>query len=202
MRGTDKYNRILDALQTLLEEKRIQNISVSEIAQKAEIGKGSVYYYFSSKEAILDALVKRNYEQPLETAKKLASRTDIAPHLRMAMIFQACRSSSAAFLKQNDSTGAQAKSFLHQKYLNHLISELKPTLTEIIRQGIEGGDIDFDNPEALSEIVLIVIAVKMDNSLVPSNAEEIENTLKGLITLLEKGTGVPKGTLSYLSCIE
>ena len=40
-----KYNLILDALQQLLEEKKIQNISVSEIAQKAGIGKGSIYYY-------------------------------------------------------------------------------------------------------------------------------------------------------------
>jgi len=52
-----KYNLILDALQQLLEEKKIQNISVSEIAQKAGIGKGSIYYYFPSKEAILDALI-------------------------------------------------------------------------------------------------------------------------------------------------
>ena len=43
-----KYDKILDALQKLLETKELSNISVSEIAQTAEIGKGSIYYYFSS----------------------------------------------------------------------------------------------------------------------------------------------------------
>lgn len=198
-----KYHLILDALQLLLEEKKIQNISVSEIAQKAGIGKGSIYYYFPSKDAILDALIERSYEQPLLTAKNLAAQTEISPFTRMAMLFQACQNSSTAFIKQNDSspdnTSAQDLAFLHQKYLTHVVSELKPALTEIIKQGIENGQIHFDHPAALAEIVLIVIAVKLDNSLLPSTPAETADTLQGLIALLEKGTEVAPGTLSYLS---
>lgn len=198
-----KYHLILDALQLLLEEKKIQNISVSEIAQKAGIGKGSIYYYFPSKGAILDALIERSYEQPLLTAKNLAAQTEISPFTRMAMLFQACQNSSTAFIKQNDSspdnTSAQDLAFLHQKYLAHVVSELKPALTEIIKQGIENGEIHFDRPAALAEIVLIVIAVKLDNSLLPSTPAETADTLQGLISLLEKGTEVAPGTLSYLS---
>ena len=73
-----KYTKILDALQTLLEQKDIQSISVSEIARAADRGKGSLYYYFPSKEAILEALVERDYEKPLQTAKSLAAKTDIS----------------------------------------------------------------------------------------------------------------------------
>ena len=72
-----KYTKILDALQILLEAKDIQHISVSEIARAADMGKGSLYYYFPSKEAIFEALVERDYAAPLETAKNLASRTDV-----------------------------------------------------------------------------------------------------------------------------
>ena len=198
-----KYDVILDALQQLLEEKKIQNISVSEIAHKAGIGKGSIYYYFPSKGAILDALIERSYEKPLLTAKNLAAQTNVSPFTRMAMLFQACQNSSIAFITQNgnapDNTSAQDLAFSHQKYLSHVVSELKPDLTEIIKQGIQNGEIHFDYPAALAEIVLIIIAVKLDNSLLPSTPEETEDTLHGLISLLEKGTGVAAGTLSYLS---
>ena len=68
--------------------------------------------------------------------------------------------------------GAQEEAFLHQKYINHLIIELKPVLAEIIRQGIESGEIHFDRPDALAEIVLIVLTIKMDNTLIPSPKEE------------------------------
>lgn len=198
-----KANKILDALQQLLEEKSIQNISVSEIARRAGIGKGSIYYYFPSKDAIVDALIRRSYEQPLQTAKTLSGQTGISSFTRMAMLFQACRNSSAVFLKQkyDSSTSVQDLAFLHRKYLNYLITELKPALTEIISQGIARGEIHFDYPAALAEIALIVIAVKLDNSLVPSAPEETEDTLRGLISLLEKGTGIPTGTLDYLSLI-
>lgn len=204
MPNIDKSEKILDALQQLLLEKNIQHISVSEIASKAGIGKGSIYYYFPSKNAIVDALIKRNYEQPLQIAKTLSTQTNLSSFTRMAMLFQACQNSSAAFLKQdyNDVASIQDLAFLHQKYLRYVISELKPALTEIISQGIDCGEIHFDYPAALAEIALIVIAVKFDNSLVPSTPEEIKETFQGLISLLEKGTDVPEGTLGYLSLID
>ena len=201
MSDHSKYDKILDALQELLESKNLQKISVSEIAQKAGIGKGSIYYYFSSKDEILEALVKRRYEKPLETAKKLAGQTNISPFTRMAMIFQACRFSSYAFLGSETaplSLSAPEKALLHQKYMSYLISEFKPTLTEIIKQGIENGEIHFDYPAALAEIVLIVLTVKLDNTLVLSTPEEIEETIVGLICLLEKGTENPAGSLNFL----
>ncbi len=196
-----KYDRILDALHQLLEDETMQNISVSDIAKKAGIGKGSIYYYFPSKEAILDALIERNYEKPLKTAKNLASQTEVSPFTRMAMILQACRNSSDAFLSQDNTVMSNAKesAFLHQKYMNHLIAELKPSLTEIIRQGVAAGEIHFEYPAALAEIVLIVLAVKLNNTFLSATAEDSEDTIRGLVALLERGTGVPEGALNYLT---
>lgn len=204
MASSDKYTKILDAFQTLLDQKNIQTISVSEIAQTAGIGKGSIYYYFPSKDAILEALIARNYEKPLETAKQLASQTEISPFTRMAMIFQACRNSHEEFQKQDtrsETENAPAETFLHHKYLKHLISELTPTLTQIIEQGIDSGEIHFAYPAALAEIVLIVLSVKLDNTLVPSSSEEISETIRALIALLEKGTENPVGSLNFLSAL-
>lgn len=204
MTNPPKYEQILDALQNLMESRSIQSISVSEIAQTAGMGKGSIYYYFPSKDAILDALIERNYEKPLETAKTLAGQTEISPFTRMAMIFQACRSSSSEFLRQEEKepvslTGAQEHAFIHQKYMAHLISELKPVLAEIIRQGIDSGEIHFPDPAALAEIVLIVLTVKLDNTLVPSSRDGIEGTMRALVSLLEKGTENPAGSLNFLT---
>lgn len=199
-----KYDQILDALQNLLKVKDIRKISVSEIARTAGIGKGSIYYYFPSKEAILEALIERSYETTLSTAKTLARKTEVSSFTRMAMLFQVCRDSSRAFLNQDmEASCISTKDMflLHQKYLNYLITELKPELSLIIEQGIANGDIHFDHPAALAEIVLIVLAIKLDNSLLPSSPEEIEDTITGLISLLEKGTENPAGSLNFLMAI-
>lgn len=204
-----KYDKILDALQELLQSRNIQKISVSDIARQAGIGKGSIYYYFSSKDAIVDALIERSYKKPLETAGNLAKQTHISPFTRMAMIFQACRNSSIEFIKREENTHnsdaipdtAQAQAYIHQKFLKHLIAELTPALSEIISQGIAQGDINFEYPKELAEIVLIVLSVKLDNTLSPSTSSEIEKTLRALISLLEKGTDTPVGALDYLVAI-
>ena len=201
MQNSTKYDQIIDALETLLTQKPIQDISVSEIAQTAGIAKEGIYYYFSSKNEILEAMIERKYKHPLETAKHLADQKDISPFTRMAMIFQACRNSNGEFLTQDSVTSAvddKEQAFLHQKYIQYLVTELKPVLTEIIQQGIESGAIDFDYPAALSEIVLIVLTVKLDRSLIPTSDNDVDDTIAGLISLLEKGTGTPAGTLNYL----
>lgn len=199
-----KREKILDALERLLVNKNMQSISVSEIAQTAGIGKGSIYYYFPSKDAIFEALIERNYEKPLKTAKNLASQSDISPFTRMAMLFQACRTSSSEFLKSENTSSlssAQEKAFIHSRYLKYLICALKPELSKIIRQGIASGDIHFDNPDALAEIVLIILSVKFDNTLVPSTKDEIDDTISGLVSLLEKGTENPSGSLNFLTTL-
>ena len=205
MADSIKYNQILDALQEILENRDIRSISVSEIAQKAGIGKGSIYYYFPSKDAIFDALVKRNYKKSLETAMHLAVQTEISPFTRMAMLFEAFRSSSSEFLKREIISESESKkqkyeqAYVHQNFLRHVISELKPVLTEIIRQGIEKDLLHFDYPDALAEIVLIVLTIKIDNYLLPSTRQEIEGTIRGLIALLEKGTEASPGILDFLT---
>ncbi len=195
MKNRTKYDMILDALQTLLEKKDMKTISVQEIARTAGIGKGSIYYYFSSKDNILEALIERSYKKPLELAINLTAQKDIPAFTRMAMLFQACRTSSAEFLRQGKSstmTGAE------KAFLPHLVTELKPVLTSIIKQGIQTGDIEFDHPAALAEIVLIVLTLKLDNTIVPASEEEIAQTIRGLISLLEKGTGNATGVLNFL----
>lgn len=200
MAKNTKRDLILDALEELLKSNTLNNINVSDIAKTAGIGKGSIYYYFESKNEILDSLVERNYKNSIDTARNLASNKDIAPFTRMAMIFQACRNTTKELMSQSaiQTESTPEKAFLHQKYMSYLIKELTPVLSTIISQGIASGDINFDKPEALAEIVLIVLTVKLDNTIVESSVDDITTTIQALIELLEKGTDNPIGSLNFL----
>ena len=54
----DKANIILDPMKTLLEQDDGASCSRSDIARKVGIGKGSIHYYFKSKDEIFDTLVE------------------------------------------------------------------------------------------------------------------------------------------------
>ena len=102
MATVSKRDQILDALRELLINDNIRHISVSDIAKKAGIGKGSIYYYFSSKDEILDALIKRTYSGALAFAKELVQRTDLSIFSRLSQITNACIAATQDFLRRNE----------------------------------------------------------------------------------------------------
>lgn len=57
--GDNKRNRILDASFDKFKQYGFVKTTVDEIARHAHVGKGTIYFYFKSKEEILLALVDR-----------------------------------------------------------------------------------------------------------------------------------------------
>lgn len=201
METISKHDQILDAFRTLLENENIQHISVSDIARQAGISKGSIYYYFSSKDEMLNALIKRTYSGALELAKDLVQRTDLSIYSRLAQITNACVAATSDFLKrsavtQNKKNASERifdSAYIHQQFMKYSIIDFKDIYAEIIQQEIDKGTIHFDSAAEIAEIVLIVLTVKIDNTLSPSSESETVRTLQTLITLLERGTGHPEG---------
>lgn len=202
MADDTKRKQILDALQRLLKRKNIQSISVNEIAQEADMGKSSIYYYFRTKEEILEALIERNYKEPLAVTSNLVDQREVSVFARMSKMFQVCKESALMFARESTrqiSIAPSELALLREKCIRYLIAELKPQLTELIRQGIADGELEFAYPEAMAEIALIVLTIKIDNTLAPSKEEGEDETMRGLIELLEKGTNSAKGTFDFLS---
>lgn len=201
MKNLSKRDQILDALHELLINDDIRHISVSDIAKQAGIGKGSIYYYFSSKDEIFDALIKRIYSDALSLAKELVSRTDLSIFTRLSQITNACIAATRDFLKRSELAKEQIPSaerlydsaFIHQQFMKYTIVDFKDIYTEIIQQEIDKGTLRVDSATEIAEIVLIVLTVKIDNTLSPSSEEETARTLQSLITLLERGTGNSDG---------
>ena len=53
---TSKRDQIITATRDLIFEQGLQDISMSQIAQRAEVGMGTIYNYFSSKEELIFCL--------------------------------------------------------------------------------------------------------------------------------------------------
>ena len=62
----NKRELILDTMQELFKEGKAGTASVRDIAERAGIAKGGLYYYFKSKEEVMDALIEREYEDIIQ----------------------------------------------------------------------------------------------------------------------------------------
>jgi AcrR family transcriptional regulator len=72
-------DRILDALETLLLEKGMSQVTLENVAATAGVSKGGLLYHFKSKDALLAGLVRRlseRAEQQLDAA--VAKGTSVA----------------------------------------------------------------------------------------------------------------------------
>jgi len=62
-RNDDVKTKILDATEALLKEKSLSDISLAEIADIADISKGTLYYYYKSKTDIYFDVTSRYFDQ-------------------------------------------------------------------------------------------------------------------------------------------
>lgn len=77
---SEKVERLYDAVRSLLEEGRnINTLTVSEITEKAGIGKGTAYEYFKSKEEMIVKAILYGKDRDI---REIEARTDVLPTFR------------------------------------------------------------------------------------------------------------------------
>lgn len=200
MNNNQKKEQILDSMQELLEEKSAKAISVSDIAKNAGIGKGSIYYYFKSKEEILDAVIERSYSEAIKNAEALAKNQEIDALTKMEIIFQTCRESSMELTRRevDNYMERQQSALVHQQYIYIMIRNLRPILSDIIKQGNMEGSICCKSPDEVAEIVLILLTIKFDTYLSGNDWEEKRKTLDVFTYMLETSFHIEKKRLDFL----
>ena len=209
MKENGKKDLILDTMQKLISEKSSQAISVSDIAREAGIGKGSIYYYFKSKEEILEAVIERTYSKAIEESERLLKVSHLDALTKMEIIFRACRDSSSELLLRDSSSELllqesstflemQQSALVHQQYIRIIIKKLRPILADIIRQGNQEGTMYCESPDEVAEIALLILTIKFDNQLSLQPPEQIRKTLDVFIYMLETSFHIEKGRLDYM----
>lgn len=195
-----KTDLILDAMQHLMKQKSTRLISVSDIAKEAGIGKGSIYYYFKSKEDIVNAVIERSYSDAIRKAEDLVQNSDLDALTKMEIIFRTCRDSSMELSRQeaDNYLELQQSALLHQQYIYIMIRNLRPILTDIIRQGNENGIIHCKSPKETAEIVLIILTIKFDKYFSGSDMAQTQKTLDVFTYMLETSFQIEKGRLDYI----
>lgn len=193
----DKRNLILNAMQELLEHDRGASCSVSDIAKTAAIGKGSIYYYFKSKDEIFDALAEREYNKIIEKCKEQINKSKADAIQKFALLFQSYRSSVVS-LAMDAYLHQQQNAAIHQKSLAKILLSLSPIIADIIRQGVQEKSFHCDKPQETAEIILSVYCFLYDPGIFAWTPEQLKSKASALAVLLEKGLAASKGTFQFL----
>lgn len=191
-----KRDLILDTMQELLMEQKGASCSVRDIAERAGIAKGGLYYYFKSKEEVFDALVERTYQKIIEDCQNIIPMQGVNAAEKLKLLYVQYRSSIVS--SELDSyLHTPQNAWIHQKSLASILTNLSVIIAQIIEQGNEEGIFHCEYPLELSEMLLSAFCFLLDPGIFQWTPEQMKRKLMMLTSVLEKGLGLPANSIDF-----
>lgn len=196
MRITKEYderrNEILDVAEKLFHEKGYEKCTVNDILKEVAIAKGTFYYYFKSKEEVMDAIVLRYKEIILFRAEKVLKKVDISPEEKLMHAFLAMRINDKVDSDMLNELHKNENALLHQKTLNQIVTAMTPILVKVIEEGIEKKVWRCRYPLQYMQIFLVSSLTLTDEGIFELDADSQMKVIAALVSLLEKMLDVPE----------
>ena len=183
----DTKTKILNSAFQLFSKNNYHAVSMTEIANGADISKGTLYWYFDSKEELFRDIAINGMEYFYKLFEEIAekdSRSDekireliksvleiLVEHLNMLDVFR----NNIELISRDFKDTIEAK---HQKNVE--------VVTKIIEQGIDEGLIKSENPVDISTMVLSVLFTPHTKELL-DNAEKVEKKIDFIYGFIMNG---------------
>ena len=195
----ERKNEILDAAEMLFTSKGYSKTTVNDILQIVGIAKGTFYYYFKSKEEVMDAIVMRFINSGVEAARVIALDPNLKAPEKIFLIFMAPKPDAERKEQMVEQFHQVNNAEMHQKSLVETILRLTPILTDIVEQGIEEGSFHTPYPKETVEFLLVSSQFLFDEGIFEWKPDELMKKATAFSYLLEHTLGAEKGSFDYIS---
>ena len=182
MEAEVRRQEILDAAEVLFREKGYAGTSTGDILNRTGIARGTLYYHFESKSAVMEALVDRLCDRLFDAARETTEAMRDQPALErlLAVIgaFQSHGDVGPALMEHLHDPGNLP---LHDRVQRRLVAGMTSILTEIVQDGIAQGTFDTPYPEESMELVVVYMTEVIDGGLVDLSGTERIGRLQALV---------------------
>lgn len=195
--GEERKHEILYIAKELFIEKGYENTSIVNILEKVGIAKGTLYYYFTSKEEILDAIIDRISEKIFYKAQEISKDPSLSVQEKILGVVMSLNIEDDKEKKIVNNIHNPQNLLMHQKQFDSIIDNVVPILTKVICEGIEKGIFNTDYPLETVEMILIYTQTVFDSN----NNLSMEETLRKIsafIVNLERLLGAEKGSFDFI----
>ena len=205
-----RKNELLNVAQKLFFTKGYRQTSVDAIIKKVGVSKGTFYYYFKSKEDLMNKLVKRMTNQILIEVKKITERTDLDA---LAKLNKAYITTRNVKLENLDLVKLYLKVLYkdenivlrHKIYMSN-IDLLVPEFAKIISQGVEEKIFSTSFPRKAAKLIFEVAQTLGDSTAKlfleidenPEVVEKLEREVELYEDTIERIIGAKKGSINIV----
>lgn len=191
-----RRKELMDVSEELFLEKGYENVEVSSIVKKVGVAQGTFYYYFKSKEAVLDAIIDQYISILVKNMEKIANQKHINSIEKLLKMFPFSFSfpggHDGLMNQLRDEQNIKLRKKLDQRFPLETIG----LFTHIIEQGIEEGVFQTEFPEEAARAYIGAASFVLQdiNNLEPYS-EEFKRKFMAISYFTERILGIPNGTI-------
>jgi len=205
-----RRNEILAVARRLVFSKGYEQMAIQDILDELRMSKGAFYHYFSSKQALLEALID-NLKGEIEPILLTIVQDGNFPALEK--LEQFFRTASQWKIERKDfmlgllhAWYSDENAIVRQKMQAMSIQWYAPMLVSIIQQGIREGSLNCAFPDMAGEIslkLLIGMGDTVGDILLSPEADQVvkirlQHTLEVYTDAMERILGAPAGSIKII----
>jgi AcrR family transcriptional regulator len=159
-----RREELLDISARLFAERGYERTTVEDVIRQAGLSKGAFYYYYPSKEALLEALAGRIANAALIRLQPLLELRGLTAVERLnGFLRQGRRTDDAATTLATFESVFRPDNIVLYHRLHHAVTAVMlPPLARIIEQGVAEGSMRSNHPQTSAELVLLLGATTHD----------------------------------------
>ncbi|MBE6495217.1 MAG: TetR/AcrR family transcriptional regulator [Methanobrevibacter thaueri] len=189
-KGEKRKKELLKIAYDMFLTQGYENTTVDEIIEKAQIAKGTYYYYFESKEQMLEEVIDMMIDSEIEAAREIIE-TDIPVPQKIVGIIASVKPTEAEQPIKN-ALFQPENVLMHHKVRKKLIHVVTPLLSEVINEGVREGIFECDN---IAERVKMLLVIS-DGTF--NEGAFTERDISVFIDMTEKLLGAESGTMGFI----
>ncbi|OYT28954.1 hypothetical protein B6U98_03595 [Thermoplasmatales archaeon ex4572_165] len=192
----ERRKELIAIAEQLFIEKGYEKTAISDIVKKAKVAQGTYYYYFKTKEEILDKITDKYINQTVEGMQKIANEKGsnalekIIKIFHFSSSFRNNRKSLIQYLHEDKNA------HLHHKFERKLPVMISEPLSKIISQGVKEKIFDTAYPQEAAKAFIGVSSMVMQGIYnIKPGSEEYTKMLLATIDFLERILGAKSGLI-------
>ena len=189
-KGEKRKQELLKIAYEMFLTKGYENTSVDEIISEAGIAKGTYYYYFDSKEHMLEEVIGMMIDREREAAGQVLL-ADIPIPQKIVGIISAFRPTGEEHSIENALMQPE-NILMHKKIKGQLTEKVVPLLSTVVEDGVRNGIFSCDN---IPERVRMLLVMSNDTF---DEGHFTEADITVFIDMTEKLLGAAPGTMGFI----
>lgn len=149
----ERRNEIIETAGKLFEEKGYEQTQVQDIVNEIGVAKGLFYYYFKSKDEVMEELADRYADAIIDAVNKLIDK-DITTFDKINRIFQIFIDSAEKKFGIFMGILNVKNGKTHERIFFNVGKKMVPLVTELILSGNDNGECNCSDPKFITEFLV------------------------------------------------